>query len=172
MKNEKGITMIELLAAITIFFVVMGVGFAIFPATNLFFNQTQEEFATKSDQVLMNTIVTEYLSSPTIINYDERSSEKELKFTTFDQKNYSLLFDVDKKSIALYQSNSISLDSMTYDHLISTVENISDMNLTSQNGIYKLSVTYKMVKSNIDGEETVSEEKLDYSIKIFEMRKG
>lgn len=157
MKNEKGLTLIELLGAITIFFIVIGVIYGLFSSVRLYVNQSEDIYTTKSTITLTESIITDYLSAPIELSYNPNAQE--LTFKTFDYQSYVLQFDQSAHMIKLFQGTDI----------IASIGDITKIEVTENNQLYYLSITYEVRKSNVHGAETVSDKKVTYTIKPFQM---
>jgi prepilin-type N-terminal cleavage/methylation domain-containing protein len=101
MRNERGLTLIELLATLTITSIVLGVGFMMFTSTNgLFSNSIQKSKDTISMNTVINTISRELADPVKLYLF----SADELRFQTLDNRSMALKYDKTNKKLSLEQS--------------------------------------------------------------------
>jgi prepilin-type N-terminal cleavage/methylation domain-containing protein len=106
MKNQRGLTLIEVLATITISSIVLAVGFLLFTSINGLFNNTvQKSIDDTSINAVIDTISRE-LADPVAICYIDSASGSELRFQTFDNRYMALVYDKNQKSLSLAKSTS------------------------------------------------------------------
>jgi prepilin-type N-terminal cleavage/methylation domain-containing protein len=108
MRNERGLTLIELLATITISSIVLAVGFMLFTSVNGLFNNTvQKSTDNTSINAVIDTISRE-LADPVELYYINSATGSELRFKTFDNRYMALVYVKSAKSLTLVKSDSIS----------------------------------------------------------------
>jgi prepilin-type N-terminal cleavage/methylation domain-containing protein len=108
MKNERGLTLIEVLATITISSIVLAVGFMLFSSVNGLFNNTvQKSTDNTSINAVIDTISRE-LADPVALYYINSATGSELRFKTFDNRYMALVYVKSTKSLTLVKSDSPS----------------------------------------------------------------
>jgi prepilin-type N-terminal cleavage/methylation domain-containing protein len=108
MKNERGLTLIEVLATITISSIVLAVGFMLFSSVNGLFNNTvQKSTDNTSINAVIDTISRE-LADPVELYYVTSATGSELRFKTFDNRYMALVYVKSTKSLTLVKSDSPS----------------------------------------------------------------
>jgi prepilin-type N-terminal cleavage/methylation domain-containing protein len=128
MNNQRGLTLIELLATITISSIVLGVGFMLFASVNGLFNNTVQKSA---DNTNINTVIdtiSRELADPVALYYLTTANGSELRFQTFDNRYLALVYDKTQKNLSLAKSTSpnttqdlIALTLQTYKVLATNV---------------------------------------------------
>jgi prepilin-type N-terminal cleavage/methylation domain-containing protein len=106
MKNQRGLTLIEVLATITISSIVLAVGFLLFTSVNGLFNNTVQK---TTDDKRINTVIdtiSRELADPIAICYIESAIKSELRFQTFDHRYMALVYDQTAKSLSIAKSKS------------------------------------------------------------------
>ncbi len=95
MKSEKGLTLIEVLASVTILSILMGAGFMLFTSVNsLYNNSAQKQSGDSKVSFTLNTISKE-LAAP-VETY--LASVNELRFKTLEGNYQALVYNSSGKS--------------------------------------------------------------------------
>jgi prepilin-type N-terminal cleavage/methylation domain-containing protein len=119
MKNERGLTLIEMLATITISSIVLAVGFMLFTSVNGLFNNTVQKSADDSStNQVIDTISRELADPVAIYYYIKSATQSELRFRTFDNRYMALIYDKSSKRLSIAKITSLD---------------ITDLNLTFPN---------------------------------------
>jgi prepilin-type N-terminal cleavage/methylation domain-containing protein len=135
MKNERGLTLIELLATITISAIVLAVGFMLFTSVNGLFNNTvQKSTDNTSINAVLDTISRE-LADPVALSYSTTAVGSILRFQTFDNRYMALVYDKAAKSLSIAKSTDPS-----------TAQNVTAFNYQ----------TYKILAANVMADATNS----------------
>jgi prepilin-type N-terminal cleavage/methylation domain-containing protein len=82
LKSEKGITLIEVLAALTILSIVFGVGFMLFFSINKYWDSSTTRFNYKQEATRTVNTINEYLADCEEVWYGITSTKKELRIVT------------------------------------------------------------------------------------------
>jgi prepilin-type N-terminal cleavage/methylation domain-containing protein len=113
MKNEKGVTLIELLAAILLFTIILALGFQLFSSVRLLWSNNVNQYHFKNEVNVITRSINKELSDPVSL-YGVNG--KELRFKTFDGYYKSLVYKPEKKALWIYENNTTSnLENFTYD---------------------------------------------------------
>jgi prepilin-type N-terminal cleavage/methylation domain-containing protein len=108
MRNERGLTLIELLATITISSIVLAVGFMLFSSVNGLFNNTVQK---STDNTSINTVIdtiSRELADPVQLYYVPPGTGSVIRFKTFDNRYMALVYDKITKSLTLAKSTDPS----------------------------------------------------------------
>ncbi len=181
MKRESGLTLLEVLATITIFLIVIGVGFAMFSSLHLFVDISKEKYNSHSDQNITVNTITKELSDPVELYYTSSIDEVELRYKPFStQTAKSLVFNKAFDTITLYESSSQDVSSFTRGSGLILSENLKGFVLKHHNGLdvsvqgllemnqlYELVLTFNRYKPNVNGSSTSSPEEVSIIIKPF-----
>ncbi|RKD23882.1 hypothetical protein BEP19_05500 [Ammoniphilus oxalaticus] len=102
MNNEKGLTLIEIMAALFISTIVLGVAFMAFSAINLDWNTTTQKYNDDAQiRTTLNT-VSEILADSNQVYYVENDYSNELRMWNGASKNYKVLYyDAGKRNLTL-----------------------------------------------------------------------
>jgi hypothetical protein len=114
MRNERGITLIELLATLTITTLVLGVGFMLFSSFNGLFNNSIQK---SSDNISINSVhdtISRELNDPVSLYYQDNGSTVELRYQTFDNHYRAFIYDKASNSLSLAQLSNTNLASPSY----------------------------------------------------------
>jgi prepilin-type N-terminal cleavage/methylation domain-containing protein len=80
MRNQRGISLLEVLASLTLLSVVLGVAFLLFGSVNSLFSNTAQDYTDKTDvRTAMNTISGQMADATSV----RLNSATELRFRTF-----------------------------------------------------------------------------------------
>lgn len=104
MRNQRGLTLVEVLATITISSVILGIGFMLLSSVNgMFNNSIQKSNDNTSINTVLNTISRE-MADPVAIYLATLS---ELRFKTFDNRYMVLLYNQTDRSLSLAKSANV-----------------------------------------------------------------
>jgi hypothetical protein len=115
MNNDKGISLLEVLASLTLLTVVLGVAFLMFGSVNRLFHHTAQNYSDKTElRTTINTISDQMADAVAV----RLHSGAELRFRTFDMidgdgKANAIVYSPIDRSIALYTSSNSSDDLTT-----------------------------------------------------------
>lgn len=116
-RNQKGISLLEVLASLTLLTVVLGMAFLLFGSVNQLFNHTALDYTDKNDlRTTMNTISDQMIDAVAVHLYNG----SELRFMTIDNnlnKQFrAIVYSSTEQSISLYSSTDATenLSSGTY----------------------------------------------------------
>jgi hypothetical protein len=178
--NEKGVTLIEVLTAVTILFIVMGIGFGLYSSIYLFYNQSKDNNINQLEETIIVDSLSRELEDPVDLYL---ASENELRYKTFDGKYKSVYFDFSSKSVTIYKSITEDFVHFTKDESFPLSNKVIAFKLKDETGndqftiqsnllmnkIYVLSLTLEQTKSRINGTSTIVNKSVDITIKPFEM---
>jgi prepilin-type N-terminal cleavage/methylation domain-containing protein len=106
MKNQRGLTLIEILATITITTIILGVGFMLFASINGLFNNTVQKYADNTSINAVIDTISREMADPVALYYLTTANGSELRFQTFDNRYMALVYDQNSKSLSLAKSTS------------------------------------------------------------------
>jgi Tfp pilus assembly protein PilV len=100
MRNQKGLTLIEVLATLTISMVVLGVAFLLYSSVNQLFHSSSQTYNDKASMNrTMNTMAKELTDATKFVYF---SGQEELRYTN-GSSYHSLWFDADAGTLTLYR---------------------------------------------------------------------
>lgn len=179
MKSEKGVTLIEVLTALTILFMVMGIGYGLYSSVHLFYKQSQENSTSQMEETIIVNTLTRELDDPVTLYL---ASNNELRFKTFEGKYKSVYFDSSLKTIFLNESNTLDLVNFTVDDSNALSNKVIDFKFNDETGnhftppvnlpndrIYSLDITIETNKPRVNGESTIENRSINISIKPFKI---
>jgi prepilin-type N-terminal cleavage/methylation domain-containing protein len=110
MNNEKGLSLIEVLASIVIFSLVIGVGIMLFSSVQSLWNHTNEKQDSQHNINLTLHTIKKELAGAVEIYYHIGSTHKELRIKPFKENSdyTSIFYDGGTHTISLYQISSSS----------------------------------------------------------------
>jgi type II secretory pathway pseudopilin PulG len=114
MRNDRGITLIELLATLTITTLVLGVGFILFSSYYGLFNNSMQK---SSDNISINSVIdtiSRELADPVSMYYQDNGSTVELRYQTFDNHFRAFIYEKASNSLSLAQLSNTDLASPSY----------------------------------------------------------
>jgi hypothetical protein len=182
MKQESGLTLLEVLTTITIFFIVIGIGFAMFSSVQLFIATSEEKYNRHSDQnITVNTITKELVDSEELY-YTSSVSETELRFKPFTANTTkSLVYNQQENTLTLYESSSSNIEDFTRDSGYVLSENVQNFVLNEHQGsvvneqgllghdiLYELTVTFEEIKPKVNGYTMTNQKAVSIVIKPFQ----
>ncbi|WP_221566277.1 PilW family protein [Alkalihalobacillus sp. TS-13] len=98
MKNERGMTLVELLAAIAIFSMIVGVLYSLFSFAQASWKQTEGVARTETQVQELKTVLTRELASPVYL----KLNDSELHFET-QEETFNIL-TIENNQLHLYQN--------------------------------------------------------------------
>ncbi|MFD1736020.1 prepilin-type N-terminal cleavage/methylation domain-containing protein [Bacillus salitolerans] len=179
MKSEKGLTLLEILVTITVFFIVVGVCFTMFSTVNLFVNTSEEKFNRHTDQNLTINSITKEIADPVELYYSI-SPIQELRFKNYKGDVKSIRYEATTHTLSFVSSSSNDIMSFNDSQIFVLSENVSNFVLTDQNGgsvptevildsdvLYSLRLTFQSIKPNANGTEEIRTNEVTINIKPF-----
>lgn len=177
MDKEKGITLIEVLAAITIFFIVIGVCYSVFSSVNLFVRTSEENYNRHTDQNFTIHMITKEMADPVELYYTQN---RELRFKNFKGEIKAIRYEASTQKLSMVSSSSTTIESFSDRESLVLSENITNFLLTDQNGnpiptdvlldtaeMYRLSIAFQTSKPNQSGTKTSQIDEVTIHIKPF-----
>jgi prepilin-type N-terminal cleavage/methylation domain-containing protein len=102
MRNERGLTLIELLAALAISTLIIGASVMLFTSVNQMFNDKAQNFTDESQaELAINTIAKELSGASAVIYFNSRN-ELRIKSAIGQNRYYSLIYSSGNKHLTLY----------------------------------------------------------------------
>jgi prepilin-type N-terminal cleavage/methylation domain-containing protein len=171
MRNERGLTLIELLATLTISSVILGVSFMLFTSANgLFSNSVQKSKDTVSKNTAINAISKELSDSVKLYLY----SANELRFQTLDNRSMALKYDKTNKKLTLEQSTVAGQDiaSLTFAtsplKTLATNLSVNGANSTQAFAVYRRDNSTALPVGTIIPDDLLIKDRLIYIWLFFE----
>lgn len=165
LKDEKGITLVELMAALTIFALVIGVAITVFSSINFEWNSSSQKYVNDNKTTFAMDTLTQNLVSASKIIY---INNNEFRFKS--EKNYKALV-LNNNSLILYTftdttnfantSFSYTNNTALYSKPISLADNVALATITMptpviQDGeVFSISITFNNRKVNVWGASSV-----------------
>ncbi len=127
MKNEKGVTLVEVLATLTILSLVLGVGFMLFSSVNSLWTNSVDKYThTSNVNLTLDTISKELTEAVTL----SLVTANELQFITFDGDYLSLEYNTVDDTLILYES---ATNAFNNDYQIITTEQVLQFSIKDSN---------------------------------------
>jgi hypothetical protein len=181
MKQQSGLTLLEVLATITIFFIVIGIGYAMFSTFQLFMETSEERYSSHTDQnITVNTITKELVDSE-VLYYLSSTNEIELRFKPYTSGPKSLVYNEQEGTLTLYESTTTDIENFTRDSAMVLFENIQGFVLSEHQGspvmtqgllsnlnLYELSITFEEIKPKVNGGQSINTKDVSIIIKPFQ----
>jgi Tfp pilus assembly protein PilV len=185
MKQESGLTLIEVLTTITLLFIVLGIGFAMLSTVQLFMNTSEEKYNSHSDQNIAVNTITKELADSEELYYTSSIGEAELRFKPFTTNTVkSIVYNQEAETLTLYESSSSDIENFTRDSslilsgsVISFAFNehqgstVTVQGLLSNDRLYELALTFKEINTKVNGNQTTHEKEIVIVIKPFQISK-
>jgi|GEM_PF-2308038 len=111
--SEKGMTLVELLAAITIFSFLIGIIFTVFFQTDTFFGQKFDQYIEEGDLDRVKMTIYEVTSNVKEFYY---TSGEELKIQSLNQECHSIRVNSEQNALYHYKSSCEDLNQFTYEN--------------------------------------------------------
>ncbi len=113
LQNQRGLSLLEVLASLTLLTVVLGVAFLLFGSVNSLFNDSAQDYTDKTDlRTTMNTI-SDQMADATLVRLHNAT---ELRFRTFEMTSLqarAIVYNAVDRTISLYLSTDASFDLST-----------------------------------------------------------
>lgn len=162
MNNEKGLSLIEVLAAIVIFSLVMGVGIMLFASVQSLWSNTQEKQSSQHNINLTLHTIKEELAGAVEVYYHNGSAYKELRIKPFglNSEYSSIYFDTTERTISLYrlQNTTNFTGSFTpvtnpgeYAKVIDLADDLNNFEVLIQTQLITLDLTFEKITKTAQG---------------------
>jgi Tfp pilus assembly protein FimT len=174
LNNEKGITLVEVLVAISLLTIVMFLGFSLFSSVKQLWSINVYDSDFKSRLNVTRSTINNQLSDPIEFYL---ANKNELRFKTFDGKYKSLLYKSDQQSIWIYESTSSeSLTEFVYDDGTEITKYISAFSIDDENENpltstgkltnkkLTLSISFQKKRTTANGDIVISEKPVEFPI--------
>lgn len=180
--GQKGVTLVEVLAAITILAFTVGVGFMLFSSVNsLWSNSVQKQSDDSNVNLALNTITRE-LSEPVEVLV----LPDELRFKTYSGEYKRLTFNASQKLLQLEKATGASdiySGSYTLLHKLAdnaagfSVEDASEVpipgsspnNYLSDGQLIRLIITFEYTRKGSNGADYTTNKEIEAAVKLFKV---
>jgi hypothetical protein len=141
MRNERGLTLMEVLGSLTLLVVVMGVAFMLFSSVNQLFNQTSQDYINKTHlRTTMNTISSRMADAVAV----RLENANQLRFRTFAgaDRNWAIVYEESTSSITLYKLDNPTADLSggTLSRIQILAENVEGYSVRTDDGTGKVNL--------------------------------
>lgn len=155
--SEKGLTLVELLAAITIFSFMIGIIFTVFIQTDTFFGQKFDQYIEEGDLDRVKMTIYELTSNVKEFHY---TSGEELKIQSLNQECHSIRVNAEQQALYHYKSSCDDLNPFTYENgslLLKDVNRIQVFEQRSNNELEDGTISDSLFTYYIwiEGKETI-----------------
>jgi len=170
LQNQKGITLVELLAGLAVGGIVITLAMSLFIFLFQFVQDQEQEIVDRSQNHLLNTVLTRNLSSPITVYYWDSN---ELRFENQDEVIFSILFNNSLNQLTISKCNSCSnIKTYSSDVIVEKLENVKGMNVTnatpSQDNpvTNRITLQFTLEDMNIrtNGEEVMQEKEISWTV--------
>lgn len=183
MRNEQGLTLIELLAALAISTIALSTAYMLFNAVYGLWYNTEETYKDASSIQRIEQAITQELADPVSLYYiHDTPDQKELQFQTFDGTFKSLMYDMDSKTLSLYHlPDATSLPETERENHAELAE-ISEFHLRNEDGTLidasgalpedeRLSIEIGIAETHFrtNGESTVRTKTVNIPVRPFQL---
>jgi prepilin-type N-terminal cleavage/methylation domain-containing protein len=179
MKNEKGVTLIELLAAVALFSLLMSTGFFLFSALNTLWYNSVAKNDFQARVSLATSLVTNEMADAVSFYMP---SQNELRFRTFTGQFKMLYYDAASRSLLLKESSdATNLTDGTYEVAFS-VEGVTGFSVCDENEVafhppargengelFYIKLSFEKVMVRSDGEREVASVTHPIALKLFDL---
>ncbi|MCI3922533.1 prepilin-type N-terminal cleavage/methylation domain-containing protein [Paenibacillus sp. TRM 82003] len=177
LRNESGLSLIELLAAITISAVVLGTAMLVMGSVNhLFLTSTQRYHDNTDLKRTMRTLSTRIADSNAIVVFDEGA---ELRFRNGNSAT-AVLFDETNKTLTMYDfipanpddfSNggiSLAANSDAYTNPYELADTVQAVSYSIAEPLVRVTITFEQARVSVRGQRSPEPQEERFTVKLLE----
>ncbi|QHE53150.1 type II secretion system protein [Pontibacillus sp. HMF3514] len=127
LQNQKGVTLVELLAGLAIGGIIITLAMSVFIFLFQFVQDQEQEIVDRSQNHLLNTVLSRNLSSPITVYYWDAN---ELRFKNQDEVTFRILFNSSVNELTISKCSSCTnIKTYSNETVVEKLQNVKDMSV-------------------------------------------